>query len=260
MTRGFPLFLRIVGLLVVRDVVRFWRQRGRMTASLVAPWVILLVFGAGYGALLRAGSLYRQFLLAGMVLQAMIFSANISASSLIWDREFGFLRVTALAPVPRAWLALGKIAGAAVQALLHGLVFILAAPVVGVWLDAPRFLAAVAVTFVLALGLAGISLAVASRTRTYEDFNGVILFLSIPMLFLSGAHFPVLELPAWLGCAARLNPVTYGVDLLKHLFVAQDVAGRWVPDFAPGLDVAVLAGFALVAVGSSVALFRLREA
>lgn len=252
--------LKIIWIVVVRDVTRFWRQRGRMISSLMAPVVILVVFGAGYGALLEAGDQYRKFLLAGMVLQAMIFSANISGSSLIWDREFGFLKVVSLAPVPRWWLALGKICGAAVQAVMHGIVFLLAAPLVGVWLSPLQFLGALAITCVLAMGLAGLALTVASRTRSYEDFNAVMLFFSIPMLFMSGAHFPVYELPTWLRLAAMANPVTYGVDALKHLFVAADAMGRWTPDFNLGLDLGVLALFTVVTVGTSVVFFRLREA
>ena len=257
--RRRPRLVETVRVLVVRDVLRFWRQRGRMVSSMTAPIVILFVFGAGYGALLRAGSLYREFLLAGMILQAMIFSANISASSLIWDREFGFLKVVALAPVPRLHLALGKITGAAVQALAHGLAFLLAAPLVGVWMSPARFFAAIGITFVLGMALAGLAMAVASRTRTYEDFNAVMLFFSIPMLFVSGAHFPVMELPPWLRAAARLNPATYGVDALKHLFLDPAAAGRWSPDFPFALDLAVLGAFAAITVGLSVAFFRLGE-
>jgi ABC-2 type transport system permease protein len=251
--------LQTVWILVVRDVLRFWRQRGRMLSSLMAPIVILIVFGDGYGALLRAGDEYRKFLLGGMVLQSMIFSANISASSLIWDREFGFLKVVAMAPVPLRHLALGKIVGAAVQAVMHGVVFLFAAPLIGIWMGPLEFMAALGVTFVLALGLAGLAMTVASRTRTYEDFNAVMLFFSIPMLFMSGAHFPVMELPDWLKYVAMANPVTYGVDALKHLFIAEDAMGRWTPDFSLGLDLGVLAAFTAITVSLSVALFRLRE-
>ena len=250
---------RTIWVLTWRDVVRFWRQRGRMLSSLLAPVVILIVFGAGYGALLRAGELYRQFLLAGMILQATIFSANISASSLIWDREFGLLRVVALAPIPRRWLAVGKISGAAAQGVLHALVFLLAAPLVDIWMSPLELLGSIVIAWTLALGVSGLFLAVASRMRTYEDFNAVILFFTVPMLFVSGAHFPVRELPTWLGTLARLNPATYGVDALKHLFIASDAAGRWTPDFPLALDLGVLAGFTFVAVAASVAVFRLKE-
>jgi ABC-2 type transport system permease protein len=251
--------VKVLWILTVRDVIRMWRQRGRMLTSLLAPIVILLVFGAGYGSLLQAGTMYRKFLLAGMVLQAMIFSSNIAGSSLIWDREFGFLRVVALAPVPQRWLALGKIFGAGAQALAHALLFLAAAPLVGVWMTVPEFFASLGIALLLGLGLGGLFLMLASRTRSYEDFNAISLFFSVPMLFMSGAHFPVLELPAWLRTLARLNPVTYGVDALKHLFIEADAAGRWTPDFPMGFDLGVLVAFTLATVGLSVALFRLRE-
>ena len=250
--------LRTIGLLAWRDLLRFWRQRGRMVGAVVAPIVILIFFGAAAESMMRAGEVYRKFLLAGMLVQAMIFSANTSASSLMWDREFGFLKVLALAPVPPTWVALGKITGSAAQALVHGLFFLIAAPLVGVWLSPLELFAALGVVLLVALGLAAISLTVASRTRSYEDFNTVMLLLSIPMLFISGVHFPIMEFPPWLRTLARLNPTTYGIDALKHLFIPVDSAGRWVPDFDLGTDLVVLTVFAAVSLAASVRLLRFR--
>lgn len=251
--------IRTIGLLAWRDLLRFWRQRGRLLGAVVAPVVILVFFGAAAEAMMRAGDVYRKFLLAGMLVQAMIFSANTSAASLLWDREFGFLKVLALAPVPPAWVALGKVAGSAAQALAHGLVFLLAAPLVGVWLSPLELLAAVGIVAVLAVALSALALTVASRTRTYEDFNTLMLLFSIPMLFVSGVHFPVMEFPPWLRLLARLNPATYGIDALKHLLVPATSAGRWVPDFPLGLDLAAVAGFTVVSVGVAVGMLRIRE-
>lgn len=253
------LLLHTLRVLVVRDVVRFWRQRGRLVTTLLGPVVILFVFGAGYGALLHAGVQYRRFLLAGMVFQTIIFSANISAASLIWDREYGFLRVTALAPVPDRYLALGKVLGAGAQALLHALFFLVASPLMGVWMGPLRFLGALGVTFLLAVGVAGMFLSIASRTRTYEDFNAIIIFFTVPLIFLSGAHFPVRELPVWLRTVALYNPATYGVDALKNLFIAAEESSRWTPDFPIQLDLVVLTVFSLVLASAAVLLFRLRE-
>lgn len=253
------LLLRTLQVLATRDLKRLWRQRIRFVTTLLSPVVILLAFGAGYGALLHAGSQYRTFLLAGMVFQAIIFSASISASSLLWDREYGFLRVCTLAPVPEPFLALGTVLGAALQGLVHGAVFLAAAPLLGVWMGPLRILGALGVTFLLGLAISALFLAVASRTRTWEDFSAVSVFFSVPLIFLSATHFPVKELPGWLATVARWNPATYGVDLLKHLFVAPDNQSRWTPDFPVSLDLAVLVAFAAVLVALSVRLFRLRE-
>lgn len=244
--------------LVSREVLRFWRQRWRMGTSLLAPLVILLVLGEGYGALLQAGSQYRRFLLAGMILQAMLYSSTISGSTLIWEREHGVLRVLALAPVHRRTLALGKMGGAALQAFLHGAVFVFAAPLAGVWMRPVTFLAALGATFLLGLALSSMFLAIASWTRTNEDFNAASLFLSIPMLFVSGAHFPVRELKGWLQVLSLANPVTWGVDTLKNLFLGS-AAGRWTPDGALGADLAVLVGFTLLCTALSVGAFRTHE-
>jgi ABC-2 type transport system permease protein len=230
-----------------------------MLGAVVAPVVILVFFGAAAESMMRAGDVYRKFLLAGMLVQAMIFSANTSASSLLWDREFGFLKVLTLAPVPPAWVALGKVAGSAAQALVHGLFFLLAAPLVGVWLSPIELLAALGVVALIGLGLSALSLTVATHTRTYEDFNTVMLLFSIPMLFVSGVHFPVMEFPPWLRLLARLNPATYGIDALKHLFVPATSAGRWVPDFSLSLDLAVLACFTVGSMAAAVWTMRLRE-
>lgn len=250
---------RTVGLLAWRDLLRFWRQRWRLVGAMVAPVVILVFFGAAAESMMRAGEIYRKFLLAGMVVQAMIFSANTSASSLLWDREFGFLKVLTLAPVPPAWVALGKVAGSAAQASLHGVVFLLAAPLVGVWLSPLELLAAIGLLIVIGTALGALSLAVASHTRTYEDFNTVMLLFSIPLLFVSGVHFPIMEFPPWLRMLARLNPTTYGIDALKHLFVPATSQGRWVPDFALGTDLLVLAVTTVVCVAAAVWRLRLRE-
>jgi ABC-2 type transport system permease protein len=252
--------IRTIGVLAWRDLLRFWRQRGRLWGAVVAPVVILVFFGAAAESMVRAGEVYRKFLLAGMLVQAMIFSANTSASSLLWDREFGFLKVLALAPVPAAWVALGKIAGSALQAAAHGVVFLLAAPLVGVWMTPLELLAALGIVALVAIALSALSLTVASRARSYEDFNTLMLLFSIPMLFISGVHFPIMEFPPWLRTLARLNPATYGIDALKHLFIPVTSAGRWVPDFAFGLDLAVLGGFTAVTVAVAVVLLRLRRA
>jgi ABC-2 type transport system permease protein len=251
--------MRTIGLLAWRDLLRFGRQRGRLLGAVVAPVVILVFFGAAAESMMRAGDVYRKFLLAGMLVQAMIFSANTSASSLLWDREFGFLKVLTLAPVPPSWVALGKVAGSALQALAHGLVFLLAAPLVGVWLSPLELFSAIGVVALIAVALSALALTVASRTRTYEDFNTLMLLLSIPMLFVSGVHFPVMEFPPWLRTLARLNPATYGIDALKHLFVPATSAGRWVPDFPLGLDLGVLVAFAALCLGVAVLRLRLRE-
>jgi ABC-2 type transport system permease protein len=249
--------LRAAALIAWRDLLRFLRQRGRIWGAVLAPLVILIFFGAAAESMMRAGEVYRKFLLAGMVVQAMIFSASASASTLIWDREAGLLRVLALAPVPTEGLALGKVGGSALQALLHGLLFLLAAPLVGVWMHPVELLGAAGVCVLIALPLSAICLLLASRTRSPEELNLWLLWVSIPMLFVSGVHFPVMEFPPWLAALARINPATYGIDALKHLLVPAEEAGRFVPDFPLALDLLVLSIFALVTLAACVRSMRL---
>jgi ABC-2 type transport system permease protein len=237
--------LRVVGVLATRDLVRMGRQPARMLGALLAPVVILAFWGAAAESILRAGDVYRKFLLAGMLVQAMLFSAQTSGAALIQDREAGLLRTLALAPVPRGWVALGKVLGAGAQAVAHGLVFLFAAPMVDAWPTPLGFAAALGVLLALGVGLGGLTLAVASRARTFEDFGAAMLLVSIPALFVSGVHFPTAEFPPWLRALARANPLTYAIDALKHVFVPVTDAGRWSPDFAPGTDALALVAFAV---------------
>jgi ABC-2 type transport system permease protein len=239
-------FARVVGVLAWRDLLRMGRQPARMLGALLAPVVILLFWGAAAESILRTGEVYRRFLLAGMLVQAMLFSVQTSGAALLQDREAGLLRTLALTPVPRSWTALGKVLGAAGQAVAHGCVFLFAAPLVDAWPTPGGFLLALGVLGALGVGLGGLSLAVASRARSYEDFGATMLLLSIPSLFVSGVHFPTAEFPPWLRFLARCNPLTYGMDALKHIFVPLTDAGRWSPDFAPATDAVAVLMFAIL--------------
>jgi ABC-2 type transport system permease protein len=203
-----------------RDVIRFARDRVRMFAALGQPLLYLFVFGTGMAPAMSAstnGALdFRQFMFPGILAMAVLFTAIFSAISVVWDREFGFLKEVMVAPVSRTAVALGKVAGGATVAMFQGLIVLLLAPVVGVKMSFGQVATVIGLMFLLATVMTSLGLVIAARQRTMEGFQMMMNFLLMPMFFLSGAFFPLQGVPLWLAWLSRIDPVTYGVDSLRQ--------------------------------------------
>jgi len=203
-----------------RDVIRFARDRVRMCAALGQPLLYLFVFGTGMAPAMSAatgGALdFRQFMFPGILAMAVLFTAIFSAISVVWDREFGFLKEVMVAPVSRTAVALGKVAGGATVAMFQGIIVLLLAPVVGVVMSPGQVVAVIGLMLLLATVMTSLGLVIAARQRTMEGFQMMMNFLMMPMFFLSGAFFPLRGVPLWLTWLSRLDPVTYGVDALRQ--------------------------------------------
>jgi ABC-2 type transport system permease protein len=221
-------------MLWLRQLKRYARSRARIVGSLGQPLLFLLALGFGFGPVFRRageGS-YLQFLAPGVIGMTILFSAIFSGIELIWDRQFGFLKETLVAPVPRVTIMIGRTLGGATVAMLQGLIVALICLVAGFRAAsvggipaALGFMAAVAVMFT-ALGTA-----VASVMTDFQGFQFVMNFLVMPIFFLSGALFPLAGLPRLLDFIARVDPLSYGVDGLRsaltgasHFGVAADFA------------------------------------
>lgn len=211
-----------------RDVLRFARDRVRMVAALGQPLLYLFVFGTGLAPAMSAstnGALdFRQFMFPGILAMAVLFTAIFSAISVVWDREFGFLKEVMVAPVSRTAVALGKVAGGATVAMFQGVIILLLAPVVGVRLGAMQIVSIVGLMLLLATVMTALGLVIAARQRTMEGFQMMMNFLLMPMFFLSGAFFPLRGVPLWMEWLARLDPVTYGVDSIRQKTLERTVA------------------------------------
>jgi ABC-2 type transport system permease protein len=203
-----------------RDVLRFSRDRARIIASLGQPLLYLFVFGTGLAPAMSAQTAgqvdFRQFMFPGILAMAVLFTAIFSAVSVVWDREFGFLKEVMVAPVSRSAVALGKVAGGATVAMFQGLIIMVLAPVVGVKLSAGQLASVVVLMLLLATVMTSFGLFIAARQKTMEGFQMMVNFLLMPMFFLSGAFFPLRNLPLWMTWLTRVDPVTYGVDGLRH--------------------------------------------
>lgn len=205
--------------IVARDLARTTRQTSRLLGGLARPFMWLLLVGTGYNAIARleGGLPYYQFVFPGIVIMASLFGAMLTAIGTVYDREFGMLRLMLASPAGVPAVLTGRALAAALVGVVQGGVVLIFA---GFFLPATpaRWVAAAGV---LALGSAVsglLGLLVASRLRSVENFAGVINIVLFPLLFVSGALYPTEGMPAPLRALARVNPVTYQVDLMRHAF------------------------------------------
>lgn len=231
-----------------RELIRFFRERTRAVTSFVQPVLYLLVFGTGLGAAVRgelvAGD-FRVFLLPGVIVMTSLFTSMFAAVSIVWDREFGFLKEILVAPVGRASVIAGKSTGGATTSAMQGLAIMLFAPLVGLSIPPLRILAVAPILVIFAVSINLLGIALASRIETMQGFMFVMNFITLPLFFLSGAVFPLTQVPGWLRALAYLDPATYAVDAIRRILIptfpaALEVGGRPMPIAG---DVAVIAAF-----------------
>jgi ABC-2 type transport system permease protein len=220
--------LRAVRVAWRRELLRYLRNRLRMVTSLVQPVLFLLVLGSGLGSLLptSGGVNFKTFMFPGILAMTVLFTALFSAISIVWDREFGFLREMLVAPVRRGAIVIGKCAGGATTAVVQGTLMLLLAGLVGVPYSPVLLLTLLGEMMLIAVALTGLGVLVASRISQIESFQAVINFLVLPMFFLSGAIFPPSGLPQWLAVLTKLDPLTYAVDPMRRAVFAHVHASR----------------------------------
>ncbi|HEY8256122.1 MAG TPA: ABC transporter permease [Gemmatimonadales bacterium] len=235
--------------IVARDLQRASRQSGRLLGGLARPFMWLLLVGTGYNAIARVegGMPYHAYVLPGIVVMAALFGGMLTAISTVYDREFGILRLMLASPAGVPAVLAGRALAAALVAVLQGGIVLACAPLI-----VPMTLAAVpAAIGALALGAvvsATLGLLVAARLRSVENFAGVINVVLFPLLFVSGALYPTGGMPAALRAIARVNPVTYAVDLMRH-------ALGQPAEFTAGRDILVLLCASVVAFALTALLF-----
>ncbi len=229
--------LRAIKIVWEREVVRFASDRVRMITSLVQPLLFLFVLGTGLSRIANAGTgglNLRTFLYPGILAMAVMFTAMFSAASIVWDREFGFLREMLVAPIRRSSIVLGKCLGGATVATFQGVLVICLAGLVGVPYAPSLILEVFAIQTLLAYMLTAFGVMVAARITQIQSFMALTQMLIMPLFFLSGAMFPVTGLPTWLTVLNRLDPLTYAVDPMRravfaHLKLTPEVRERLSP-------------------------------
>jgi len=203
-----------------RELIRFRADRLRMATSLVQPLLFLFVLGSGLQQLSSAsthGVDLKTFIYPGILCIAVMFTAMFSAASIVWDREFGFLREMLVAPVRRSSIVIGKTLGGATVASSQGIILILLAGAVHVPYNPVMILGIFLLQLVLAFSITAFGVMFAARIKQMQSFMGLMQMVVMPMFFISGALFPVRHLPAWLGVLNRIDPLTYAVDPMRRL-------------------------------------------
>jgi ABC-2 type transport system permease protein len=262
---------RAVKVVWQREMLRFLHDPGRLVSGLAQPLLLLFVLGGGLSGLVRAGTggvEFTTFLFPGILATSTLFTAIFAGVSIVWDREFGFLREMLVAPVPRTAILLGKCLGGATVATAQALVLLALAGLVGVPYSVPMMLVLVGLLFLTALTITAFGLLISARIRRFQAVMPITQLVLTPMMFLSGSMFPLSDLPGWLTVATRLNPLTYAVEPMRHVVFDQlaiDEAARRVLD--PGItwggwtvpvwvQVLLVATLGLALLASAAARFR----
>ncbi|HTN24235.1 MAG TPA: ABC transporter permease [Solirubrobacteraceae bacterium] len=212
--------LRAIKIVFRRELIRFRNDRLRIVTSLVQPLLFLFVLGSGLQQLSQFGThgvALTTFIYPGVLCITVMFTAMFSAASIVWDREFGFLREMMVAPVRRSSIVIGKCLGGAAVASLQGLILIALAGAVHVPYDPLLLLGIFGLQLLLAFSITAFGVMVAIRIKQIQAFMGVMQMIVMPMFFISGALFPVSGLPGWLGFLNRIDPLTYAVDPMRRL-------------------------------------------
>jgi ABC-2 type transport system permease protein len=219
---------RSIWVIAYRELVRFLQDRPRMFSSFSMPIIFLVIFGAGFGRLIgqmMPGVDYLQFMYPGILAMTVLMTSIMSGISIVWDREFGFLKEVLVSPLSRSGVLIGKAVGAATIAIIQGAIMLVLAPIVNVPINLGTVLALLPLLLILSLSLSGLGLLIGARMRSQQGFQIVMQLVIFPMMFLSGIFFPVSGVAAWLAVLSKLNPVTYGIDAIRQVFLGSQVAG-----------------------------------
>jgi ABC-2 type transport system permease protein len=266
--------LRAIRIVWRRDLIRFKADRIRIAATLVQPLLFLFVLGSGLQQLSSAGTHgvnLKTFIYPGILCISVMFTAMFSAASIVWDREFGFLREMMVAPVRRSSIVIGKCLGGATVACSQGIIMILLGPAVGVHYNVVLILGIFGLQLLLAFTITAFGVMIAVRIKQMQAFFGVMQIIVMPMFFLSGALFPVSHLPGWLTVLNRIDPLTYAVDPMRrlvfnHLHIsaaarrALDPGVTWWGWHVPALlEAGVVLGLGLLMLGIAIWEFSATE-
>jgi ABC-2 type transport system permease protein len=267
--------LRAVSIVWRRELIRFRTDRLRAITSLVQPVLFLFVLGTGLSRLashgLPTGVDFKTFIYPGVLAMSVLFTSIFSAASIVWDREFGFLREMLVAPVRRWAIVVGKCLGGATVATFQGLIFLALAGVAHVPYDPLLLLTLVGELLLLSFTLTAFGVMMAARIKQIQAFMALTQLFVLPLFFLSGALYPLNGLPAWLTVLTRIDPLTYIVDPMRSaVFAHLPVSPLAVHTLSPGitwfgwvvplgLSLALVAFMGAAMLGIAIAEFRKTE-
>ncbi|RCG29424.1 ABC transporter [Sphaerisporangium album] len=264
--------LRAIKIVLHRELLRFVNDRTRMVSVLVQPVLWLFVMGTGLSTLISGraaqGVDFRTFMYPGVIAMTVITTAMFSAGSIVWDREFGFLREMLVAPVGRGSIVIGKCLGGGIVATGQGVIILALAGLVHVPYSPTLILTLLGEMFLASFTITAFGVSLAARMKNMQSFFGVMQMAIMPMIFLSGAMFPLANLPTWLALLTKINPLTYAVDPMRHaVFSHLSVSPQVVDALNPGvhwfgwhvpvaLELGIVALMGAALLGVAIAQFR----
>jgi len=229
----------------LRNMKRYFRSKSRIIGSLAQPLLFLLVLGFGLGSIISSSSSggvnYLQFITPGIITMSVLFTSIFSGIQIIWDRQFGFLKETLVAPVSRISIMIGQTLGGATTAIIQGLIlFIISFFIGGLSLSSGIFIALIFM-ILIGVGFTAMGIAIASRMSDMQGFQLIINFVVMPLFFLSGALFPLTNAPSVLKVITYLNPLTYGVEGVRYGIIGTS-------SINPLISLIVIGGFSLIMI------------
>jgi ABC-2 type transport system permease protein len=235
-----------VYVLWLREMKRYFRAKSRILGSLAVPFFFLAFLGLGFSRMAVPGVTqsvgYIKYLVPGIIGMSLLFQSIFAGLSVLWDREFGFLKEIMVAPVSRVSIVLGRIAGGMTAALIQGLLVMIVSLLVGFRVrSVPGLLVALVFMVLISTSFIGLGLLFASRMKDMQGYSIIMNFVVFPLFFLSGALYPLDNLPSWLRVLSHLDPLTYGVDGLRGALLG--ISARGIP-----LDLLIMGGISVLMV------------
>ena len=249
--------LNAIYIIWLREMKKYVRNKSRLVGNLAMPFFFLAFLGMGFNSLgisgLPAGMSYLDFLAPGIVAMGLLFSSMFAGVSILWDRQFGFLKEIMVAPVGRTSIVIGRIFAGMTSGVIQAFFILGISLLMGVRITSlPGLLASVAFIMLIAMSFVGLGISIASRIQDMHGFQLIMNFLVMPTFLLSGALFPLDRLPAWLAGLSYIDPLTYGVDGLRALITGTS----HLPVL---LDLGILGGFCLAMILLATYLFKKTE-
>ena len=248
-----------------RELIRYWRDKIRIVTTIVQPLMFLAIFGTGLRSALASSSLgidFLKFMYPGIIAMNVMGVAFFSTISTVWDREFGFLKEILVAPVSRTSIVLGKILGATTIAATQALLLLILAPIIGVSLQLSIIPELFIFMLLLAFTISGLGLLIASLLKSLESFGLLMQLLILPMFFLSGAFFPLTNVPSWMKFLSTINPLSYGVDAMREMILRSQISQSEMAKIilhTPAENAIYLILFSVILVSAAVVAFNKRN-
>jgi len=227
--------------IVAREFKKFVRERSRLFSTIARPLLWLFIVGAGMSRLVPrdTGVPYTQFIFPGIIGMTILFSSILSSISIIWDKEFGFMKEILVAPVSRFSIVIGKALSGTIVSTIQAAIILALFPFIGFKLGILQILAVIFISSSISFSISSFGIVLATFYESYESFSVIMNFIIMPMFFLSGAMYPVKLLPEILRIVSKINPLTYGIDAIKHIVFPFET-GKMSPNFPFIIDIMVI--------------------